>query len=83
MAHENPIEFLLKQVNTCDEKFTFTNDDLLLGETAHNRPLYMVGFVCGHKVNRIIVDDGSVVNILPICTMKELGIPMNEYVKAV
>lgn len=67
-SYENPIEFLLEQVNTYDEKFTFTNDNILLGETSHIHPLYMVFFVCGHKVNRIIVDDGSGVNILPIRT---------------
>ncbi|XP_070028860.1 uncharacterized protein [Nicotiana sylvestris] len=30
------------------------------------------------RVNRILVDGGSSVNILPIHTVKELGIPMNE-----
>uniref|UniRef100_A0A6N2MGP5 Retrotransposon gag domain-containing protein n=1 Tax=Salix viminalis TaxID=40686 RepID=A0A6N2MGP5_SALVM len=29
-------------------------------------------------VNRILVDDGSAVNILPLKTMRELGIPMDE-----
>ncbi|XP_070046401.1 uncharacterized protein [Nicotiana tomentosiformis] len=34
------------------------------------------------RVNRILVDGGSSVNILPIRTVKELGIPMNELSKS-
>ncbi|KAH0706162.1 hypothetical protein KY285_010682 [Solanum tuberosum] len=34
----------------------------------------MVGFAREKRVNRILVDGGSGINILPICTMKELGI---------
>jgi hypothetical protein len=29
-------------------------------------------------VNHILVDDGSTINILPLNTMKKLGIPMDE-----
>ncbi|XP_059281291.1 uncharacterized protein LOC132034986 [Lycium ferocissimum] len=75
---ENLIETRSEEVDTCDAKITFTNDDLLLGQTLHNRPLYMVGFVRGHKVNRIMIDDGSGVNILPIRIVKELGISVDE-----
>ncbi|XP_060200598.1 uncharacterized protein LOC132628857 [Lycium barbarum] len=75
---ENLIETHSEEVDTCDAKITFTNDDLLLGQTLHNRPLYMVGFVRGHKVNRIMIDDGSGVNILLIRIVKELGISVDE-----
>ncbi|KAH0650708.1 hypothetical protein KY284_030620 [Solanum tuberosum] len=34
----------------------------------------MVGFAREKRVNRILVDEGSGINILPICTLKELGI---------
>ncbi|XP_070040883.1 uncharacterized protein [Nicotiana tomentosiformis] len=77
-SSENIIESIPQEVNACEEKVTFTNDDLLLGDTLHNRPLYLVGYMCYERVNRILVDEGSSVNILPIRTMKELGIPMNE-----
>lgn len=77
-SQEGLIRSSSEEVNTTDAKLTFPNDDLLLGEIVHNRPLYMVGFVRGHKVNRIMVDDGSGVNILPIRTVKELGISMDE-----
>ncbi|KAH0720373.1 hypothetical protein KY285_005175 [Solanum tuberosum] len=60
--------------NACMVKITFSDDDLLFGDTFHNRPLFMVGFAREKIVNRILVDGGSRINILPICTMKELGI---------
>ncbi|KAH0756363.1 hypothetical protein KY290_026633 [Solanum tuberosum] len=60
--------------NTCMAKITFFDDDLLFGDTFHNHPLFMVGFAREKRVNRILVDGGSGINILPICTMKELGI---------
>ena len=50
----------------------------MLGEKSHHRPLCMIGFVRGHKVNIFMVDDVSGVNILPIWTLKEVVIPMNE-----
>ncbi|XP_070034244.1 uncharacterized protein [Nicotiana tomentosiformis] len=67
-----------EEVDICDAKITFTNDDLLLGETHHNRPQFMVGFMREQKISRILIDDGSGINILPIRTVKELGIPMDE-----
>ncbi|XP_070041508.1 uncharacterized protein [Nicotiana tomentosiformis] len=72
------IESIPQEVNACEEKFTFTNDDLLLGDTLHNRPLYSIGYMRDERVNRILVDGASSVNILSICTVKELGIPMYE-----
>ncbi|XP_016501455.2 uncharacterized protein LOC107819815 [Nicotiana tabacum] len=38
----------------------------------------MVGFVREQRISRILIDDGSGVNILPIRTIKELDIPMDE-----
>lgn len=77
-SSKKPIESTSQEVNACGEKVTFTNDDLLLGDTPHNRPLYLVGYMRDERVNRILVDGGTSVNILPIHTVKELGIPMNE-----
>ena len=37
----------------------FTNEDLLLGTTEHNRPLYVTGSSQGISVKRILVDPGS------------------------
>ncbi|KAH0779194.1 hypothetical protein KY290_005621 [Solanum tuberosum] len=51
---------------------------LLFGETLHNRPLYMAGHVLEKKINIILIDEGSGVNILSIHTLKELGITTGE-----
>ncbi|XP_070014746.1 uncharacterized protein [Nicotiana sylvestris] len=59
-------------------KVMFTNDDILLGDIPHNLPLYLVGYMRDERVNQILVNEGSSVNILPIHTVKEIGIPMNE-----
>ncbi|KAH0675715.1 hypothetical protein KY285_023516 [Solanum tuberosum] len=75
---EKPIEPSSQEAHTCDTKIIFTDNDLLFGETLHNRPLYMVGHVLKKKINRILIDEGSGVNILPIHTLKELGITTEE-----
>ena len=66
----------------CVTKITFSDDDLLLGTKPHNRPLYTAGFVRGQNVSRILIDDGSAVNIIPLKTVKELGIPMDELLES-
>ncbi|KAH0685749.1 hypothetical protein KY285_019065 [Solanum tuberosum] len=64
--------------NACMAKITFFDDDILFGDTFHNRPLFVVGFAREKMVNRILVDGGSGINILPIRTMKELGISTTD-----
>jgi len=59
-------------------EISFNDEDLLLGSELHNRSLFIKGYVDGKMVNHIFVDDGSTVNILPLKTMKELRIPMDE-----
>ncbi|KAH0781203.1 hypothetical protein KY290_000801 [Solanum tuberosum] len=59
-------------------KITFSDDELLLGDTLHNRPLFMVGFACEKRVNKILVDGRSGINIIPIRTMKELGLSTTD-----
>ncbi|KAL0401415.1 UNVERIFIED_CONTAM: hypothetical protein Slati_4171400 [Sesamum latifolium] len=49
-----------------------------LGSKPHNRPLLVVEYVREQKVKRILIDGGSAVNILPLRTLKELGVPMDE-----
>ncbi|KAL0405636.1 UNVERIFIED_CONTAM: hypothetical protein Slati_3877500 [Sesamum latifolium] len=62
----------------CMSTITFTDEDLLLGSKPHNRPLFVVGYVHEQKVNRILVDGRSAVNILLLRILKELGIPIDE-----
>ncbi|GAV63029.1 LOW QUALITY PROTEIN: hypothetical protein CFOL_v3_06551, partial [Cephalotus follicularis] len=56
---------------------SFIDDDLQLGTCLHNRPLYVSGYIRDHKISRILMDDGSAVNIMPITTMKKIGITMD------
>ncbi|KAK4390239.1 hypothetical protein Sango_2087200 [Sesamum angolense] len=62
----------------CMSTITFTDKNLLLGSKPHNRPLFVAGYVREQKVNRILIDGGSAVNILPLRILKELGIPIDE-----
>ncbi|KAL0297869.1 UNVERIFIED_CONTAM: hypothetical protein Sangu_3175500 [Sesamum angustifolium] len=62
----------------CMSTITFTDEDLLLGSKPHNRPLFVAGYVREQKVNRILIDGGSVINILPLRILKELEIPIDE-----
>ena len=47
----------------------FTDDDRLLGYKPHNHPL----FVCSYINDHILIDGGSVVNIVPKSTIEKLG----------
>ncbi|KAM2032327.1 hypothetical protein ACFX1T_014355 [Malus domestica] len=55
----------------------FTDKDLL-GSKLHNRFLFISGYVREHKVNRMIVDGGSAINIMPKSTMTTTGIKVDE-----
>lgn len=62
----------------CAETITFTDDDMMLGDEQHNRPLFVSGSLGGERINRILLDAGSAVNILPIKTFKKLGYTANQ-----
>ncbi|XP_024200614.1 uncharacterized protein LOC112203951 [Rosa chinensis] len=64
-------------VADCDA-IHFTDEDLQLGSKPHNRPLFVSRYVRDQKINRMHVDGGSAVNIMPRSTMKQLGINMEE-----
>ncbi|CAA0811839.1 Unknown protein, partial [Striga hermonthica] len=61
-----------------DAAVTFTDEDLMLGSKPHNRPLFVTGYTREKKVNRILIDGGSTVNILSLRTLKELEVPTDE-----
>ncbi|KAL0445938.1 UNVERIFIED_CONTAM: hypothetical protein Slati_1721700 [Sesamum latifolium] len=64
--------------NECMSTITFTDEDLLLGSKPHKCPLFVAGYPREQKVNKILIDGGSAVNILSLRTLKELGVPMDE-----
>ncbi|KAL0381902.1 UNVERIFIED_CONTAM: hypothetical protein Slati_4609800, partial [Sesamum latifolium] len=62
----------------CCATLSFTDEDLLLGFKPHSRPLFVLGFIQEQRVNRILIDGGSAVNIMPKTTMKKLGITSED-----
>ncbi|KAL0445110.1 UNVERIFIED_CONTAM: hypothetical protein Slati_2233700 [Sesamum latifolium] len=62
----------------CMSTINFTDEDLLLGSKLHNHPLFVAEYVREQKVNRILIDGGSAVNILPLRILKEVGILIDE-----
>ncbi|KAL0458501.1 UNVERIFIED_CONTAM: hypothetical protein Slati_0477300 [Sesamum latifolium] len=63
---------------SCCTILSFTDEDLLLGSKLNNRPLFVLGFIQEQRVNRILIDGGSAVNIIPKTTMKKLGITSED-----
>jgi len=60
----------------------FSDDDLLLSSKPHNRPLFITGYIREQKVKQILVDGGSIVNIMPKSTMNNLGITVDDLSKS-
>ncbi|KAL0404339.1 UNVERIFIED_CONTAM: hypothetical protein Sradi_2074700 [Sesamum radiatum] len=80
---ETPLgEDYLSNTKTSDEEcmsaMTFTNEDLLLDSKPHNKSLFVTCYTSEQRVNRILIDGGFMINILPLRTMKELGVSMFE-----
>lgn len=53
---------------------TFTDDDLLLGTTDHNWPLYITGMIDSAKINRILIDPRSSINIMSLRKLRNLSL---------
>ncbi|GAA0158373.1 hypothetical protein LIER_15421 [Lithospermum erythrorhizon] len=53
---------------------TFTDGDLPQEDGTHNKPLYVSDYVNESRLRKMLVDEGSTINILPLQTLKLLGI---------
>ncbi|KAM1584835.1 hypothetical protein ACFX1Z_037776 [Malus domestica] len=60
------------------DTINFTDEDLLLGSKPHNHHIFVSGYVRERKVNRMLVDDGSAINIMLKSTMTTIGIKVDE-----
>ena len=60
---------------------TFTNEDMLLKDNKHDRPLYHTGYIGSACIESIQVDPGSVLSIVPRRVMHFLGIPLHSLSK--
>ena len=74
---ETPVE-----CNSCNMVVPFANDVLLLGSKPYNHPLFMASYVKEQKVNYILVDGGSAINIMPKSMMHALGYIIEELLKS-
>ncbi|CAL9017106.1 unnamed protein product [Prunus brigantina] len=63
---------------SCMAAITFGEDDFLLGPKSHNRPLYVTGEVGGTTINRILLDCGSAVNLIPLKTLHAIGMSARQ-----
>ncbi|XP_057249938.1 uncharacterized protein LOC130591057 [Beta vulgaris subsp. vulgaris] len=62
----------------CSAALAFTDADLMLGSKPHNRPLFVCGYIRKQRINRILIDRGSAVNIMPKATMEKLKITRED-----
>ena len=60
----------------------FSNQRLLLESKLHNRPLYISRYVREQRVDQILIDSISTVNIMSKSTMRQLGILMNKHLNS-
>ncbi|KAL3500164.1 hypothetical protein ACH5RR_039257 [Cinchona calisaya] len=73
---------LIKVLEECATTIIFYDKNLLLGTKAHNRPLFINGYAREQKVNRILLNGGSAVNIMPLHAMKEFRITSDELLQS-
>ena len=55
---------------------TFTAEDMLLKDNKHDRPLYYTGYIGSTCIERVQVDPGSALSIIPKRLLYFLGIPL-------
>jgi len=52
------------QCASCNIAVISTDDDILLDSKPHNRPLFVADYIKEHKVDRILIDGWSAINIM-------------------
>ena len=68
----------LNRCAVCMACITFSDEDLPLGSTNHNKPLYVTGRIGDERINRILLDYGSAVNLLLLRVLRAMGITPNQ-----
>ncbi|XP_069143545.1 uncharacterized protein [Solanum lycopersicum] len=59
-------------------RISFGDDELPAEERAHNKALHITVICCGKIVNRVLIDDGSGLNICPLSTLKQLRFDLRK-----
>jgi hypothetical protein len=47
----------------------------------HLKALYLKGYINGHSINKILVDTGTTVNIMPYSVLRRLGCSTEDLIK--
>ena len=64
--------------NASKATISFSKEDMLLGPINYMRPLYFTTNIKEMPIPRVQVDPGSVVNLITIIALQELGVPPNK-----
>ncbi|KAI3453509.1 hypothetical protein Pfo_010172 [Paulownia fortunei] len=75
---ENVLDAVMMEINKRFPLMKFVCLKMKLTISVMIVPLFIIGYTHEQKVNRILIDGGSAVNILPLRTLKKLGIFMDE-----
>ena len=59
-------------------EITFDEEDNIIEDGDHNRPLYIEGNIGAAHLRRILIDPGSAVNILPVRSLIRAGFTADE-----
>ena len=59
-------------------EITFDEEDKLIDDGDHNRPLYVEGNIGVAHLRRILIDPGSAVNILPLWSLTRAGFTVDD-----
>ena len=65
---------------TCTTKISFNDENLLLGSKLHKQHFFIKRYIDEKKVNYILVDNRSTINILSFKIIKELEIHIYVYI---
>lgn len=64
-----------------DHAMAFYEKDKHVIPIHHNKPSYMTAHACSVELRRAMVDVGSSLKIMPLCTLEAMGIPRDRIIK--
>ena len=70
-----------RMANAHENAILFTDADMCVKSSNHNRPLYVESMLNGHPVKRTFIDNGASLNIMPMSTFKAAKIDVRRLVK--
>ena len=62
----------------CMACITFSDEDLYLGSANHNRPFYVIDMIGDRRINHILLDCGSAVNLLSLRVLRAIKMIPNQ-----